>query len=91
MAAAQTGHRSIQEVPVELNPALSVADTLRQVQGEKLRVEVHLRRVQTVVGSVGAVGDHFIVLTRLAGKDFFDGLVRLDDVSAVLVQVRKAG
>ena len=74
---------------MELNVAFGLADTLRQAEAEKCKVSLRLRGGQNVDGIVGAVGDHFVVLTRLTGREFFDALVRLDDISALEVQVRK--
>jgi hypothetical protein len=38
---------------------------------------------------VVAVGEHVVHLSELAGKEFFDAVIRLDQVSAVLVRVRE--
>jgi len=34
------------------------------------------------------VGDSLVHLTRLAGKDYFDAVVSIDRVSAVVMQMR---
>jgi hypothetical protein len=35
------------------------------------------------------VGDHFLHLERLAGRDFYDALVRIEDISAVEARFRE--
>jgi hypothetical protein len=74
---------------MEFNPVLGMQDTLKQAETLKLKVTLHLRRGQTLGGVVGAVADHHLVLTHLTGREFFDALVRIEDISAIEVQVRK--
>ncbi len=51
-------------------------------------VHLLLRSGQTVQGYVKSVGDHFVHLEKIAGKDFYDALVRIDDISAVEAKFR---
>jgi len=74
---------------MEFNPAFSVADTLRQLQGEKLRAELQLRGGHVLSGAVSAVGEHFVVLGSLASRDFYDAVVRIEDISAIVAHLRK--
>ncbi len=64
---------------------------LKDNLGIFLGKDVHLvlRSGQTVQGYVKSVGDHFVHLERLAGKDFYDALVRMDDISAVEARFRE--
>jgi hypothetical protein len=52
-------------------------------------VHLLLRSGQTIQGYVKKVGDHFVHLERLADKDFYDALVRIDDISAVEARFRE--
>ena len=52
------------------------------------RVSIHLRSGTTYQGSLKSVGDHFIHLEKMGGKDFFDALIRIEDISAIEVQFR---
>ena len=53
-------------------------------------VYILLRSGQTIQGYVKSVGDHFLHLERLAaGRDFYDALVRIDDISAVEARFRE--
>jgi hypothetical protein len=43
---------------------------------------------QEVTGTVVKVGDHAVQLTRLSGRDFFDGVFQLERVDGVILKVR---
>ena len=51
-------------------------------------VYVHLRSGNTYRGVLKSVGDHFIHLEKIAHRDFFDALVRIEDIAAIEVQFR---
>lgn len=42
---------------------------------------------QEISGTVVKVGDHVVHLSRIAGRDFYDAVVVLDRVNAVLFKV----
>ena len=73
---------------MQLNASLSITDALKTAQNEKVRVGVHLRGGPTLSGKVGSVGDNHVALVELTGKEFFDALIRLDDIAALEVRVR---
>jgi hypothetical protein len=50
-------------------------------------VTLQLSSGQEISGTVTKVGDHVVQLSRLAGRDFYDALVVLDRVNAVLFRV----
>jgi hypothetical protein len=52
------------------------------------RVRLRLLSGQDVEGTVVAVGTAAVHVGRLTGMDFFDGVVRLDQIAAVIVRVR---
>jgi len=52
------------------------------------RVKLRLVSGQDVEGTVVAVGTAAVHVARLAGLDFFDAIVRLDQIAAVIVRVR---
>jgi hypothetical protein len=62
-------------------------DNLKTFLGKD--VHLLLRSGQTVQGYIKSVGDHFVHLERLAGKDFYDALVRIEDVSAIEARFRE--
>lgn len=73
---------------MELNPRISITDTLKQVQDQKLNVEVYLRGGQLFQGKILDMAENYIVIGHLLGKDFFDALIRLDDISAISLKTR---
>ena len=73
---------------IKLNAEFSMADTLKTFKGSKTRVSLLLRNGISYNGIVLEVGPNFAVISQLSGKDFFDALVRLDDVSGLEVKAR---
>ena len=74
-----------QDTPMEVNADAIKVNLERQV-GK--RVRLRLVSGQDVEGTVVAVGTAGVHVARLAGMDFFDGVVRLDQIAAVIVRVR---
>jgi hypothetical protein len=74
-----------QEAALEVNADAVKVNLERQV-GK--RVRLRLLSGQDVDGTVVAVGTAAVHLSRLAGMDFFDGVVRLDQIAAVIIRVR---
>lgn len=50
-------------------------------------VTLHLASGQEIAGTVAKVGDHIVHLSRIVGRDFYDAVVLLDRVDAVLFKV----
>ena len=74
-----------QDAPLEVNADAIKVNLERQV-GK--RVRLRLISGQDVEGTVIAVGTAGVQVARLAGMDFFDAVVRLDQIAAVIVRVR---
>jgi hypothetical protein len=75
-----------QDVKLEVN-ADAIKVNLEQQVGK--RVRLRLVSGQDVEGTVVAVGTAGVQVGRLAGGlDFFDAVVRLDQIAAVIVRVR---
>jgi len=75
-----------EEKAASYNVNFSLAENLSAFKGKT--VYVHLKSGQTLTGIVKAVGNHLVHLEKLSGKDFYDALVRLDDVSAIDARFR---
>ena len=71
---------------IGFNVGISMQENLKSLVGKD--VYVHLHTGDTLQGYVKAVGDKQVHLEKLAGKDFYDALIRLDDVSAIEVKFR---
>jgi len=76
-------------VPIEgmsYNVNSSLAENLKSLIGKK--VYVTLDSGVTFTGVVKEVGNHLIHLEKLAGKDFFDALIRIENISAIDARFR---
>jgi hypothetical protein len=66
--------------------SISLKDNLKIYIGKD--VFVHLRSGKTIQGYVKSIGSDFIHLEKLAGRDFYDALIRIEDISALEVKFR---
>lgn len=64
----------------------SLADNLKSLVGKK--VSVTIVSGKTLSGFVKEVGNHLIHLEKLEGKDYFDALIRIENVSAIEAMFR---
>lgn len=66
------------------------ADTVKAVLARQVgkRATVVLARGVDLTGVVARVGAQVVHLSHLAGRDFFDAVVPLDRIEAVVVQAR---
>lgn len=69
------------------NVNFSLADNLKGFVGKK--VYIHLRSGETLAGFVKEVGNHLVHLEKLERKDYFDALIRLEDISAIDTRFRE--
>jgi hypothetical protein len=84
-ASAQS--RSATAVPgAKFDVSSSIKDNLKTYVGKD--VLVHLRSGKTFQGNVKSVGDHFVHVEKLFGRDFYDALIRIDDISAIEAKFR---
>ncbi len=74
-----------QDASLEVNADAIKVNLERQV-GK--RVRLRLVSGQDLEGTVVTVGTAAVHVARLVGMDFFDGVVRLDQIAAVIVRVR---
>lgn len=68
------------------NVGASLQDNLKSLVGKK--VYVTLDSGKTFSGFVKEVGNNFVHLEKLDGKDFFDALIRIEDISAIDAKFR---
>lgn len=67
--------------------ALSLADNLKSYTGKM--VIVHLKTGSTLQGNVKSVGKDLVHLEKLAGKEYFDALIRIEEIGAVEARFRE--
>ena len=68
------------------NVSSSMKDNLKVYVGKD--VLVHLRSGKTFQGYVKSVGDNFVHLEKLSGREFYDALIRIEDISAIEAKFR---
>lgn len=66
--------------------AVTIKDVLLENAGK--RVIVRMDTGENLDGTVSKVGDSLVHVSKLSGKDFYDAVIRLDKISAVLFKVR---
>jgi len=71
---------------VSYNVNSSVADNLKSLVGKK--VSVSLDSGATFAGYVKEIGDHLLHLEKLDGKDYFDALIRIENINAIDTRFR---
>jgi len=69
------------------NVNASLEDNLKSLVGKKVLVAVVSGA--TFSGFVKEVGNHLIHLEKLDGKEYFDALIRIENICAVEAQFRK--
>lgn len=74
------------EPGIEVNDPAWAGKILEHQTGK--RVELKLRSGQEIESTVAKVGAHAVHVAQLAGMDFYDAAVRLDDISAVVAKAR---
>ena len=69
---------------------IETADTLKSVLERQVgrAVRLRLQSGEEVGGTVTKVGDHVVQLSELAGREFFDAVVPLDRIIAVILRTR---
>jgi hypothetical protein len=64
-----------------------MATVLKRLEGKPVRIRL-AGSGEEVLGKLQKVGKELAHLSDLSGREFFDAVVRIDQVSAVAVQVR---
>jgi len=71
---------------ISYNVNSSLADNLKSLIGK--RVYVTLDSGKTFSGFVKEVGNHLMHLEKLDGKDYFDALIQIENISAIDTRFR---
>ena len=75
-----------QEVKFELNKGYGIKEILMGYEGK--RVAIRLDAGEELEGIVTTVGDHLVHISKLSKRDFYDAVVRIDKINAVIMRVR---
>lgn len=71
---------------VSYNVNISMAENLKTFIGKKISVTTV--EGKTLTGAVKAVGDHLVHLEKLEGKEFFDALIPIENISTIEAMFR---
>jgi small nuclear ribonucleoprotein (snRNP)-like protein len=72
---------------VSYNVGASLSENLMGFAGK--RVSITLRSGKNITGLVKSVGDHLLHLEQLDGKEYFDALIRIDNITAIGAKFRE--
>ncbi|MBI1731709.1 MAG: hypothetical protein HYR49_02935 [Gammaproteobacteria bacterium] len=73
--------------PLAINKSDTTASVLAAQKGN--RVTIKLQSGEELSGKVVAVGDSVVQLGELAGREFFDAVIPISSVGAVIVRTRE--
>ena len=74
------------EVKLEIKASTTIKEVLQDQVGKKLILR--MQSGEDIDGTVSMVGNSVVHVTRLAGRDFYDAVVSIDRVSAVILRER---
>jgi hypothetical protein len=69
-----------------MKPSATLKDVLVENIGK--RAQIKLDTNESIEGTITTVGDNLVHIARLSGKDYYDALIRLDRINAVIIKVR---
>lgn len=75
-----------QETKFELNKGYGIKEILASYEGK--RVAIRLDGGEELEGIVTSVGDHLVHISKLSKRDFYDAVVRIEKIDAVIMRVR---
>ena len=81
---ATLGATALAQEKVGFTPDDTIASVLTR-QKDK-RVELVLKSGEKLTGTIAGVGSKTVHVQALAGREFFDAVVAIDDISAVVIR-----
>ncbi len=75
-----------EEAKFELKPGVKMWEVLAERTGK--RTTLRMQSGEDIEGVVVRVGDGLVHVSKLAGKEYYDAMVNIDRISAVIVRVR---
>ena len=76
---------SVAEEKTQINTAFSVKQTLSSFTGQRVLLKTAAGDIE---GTVVSVGDHIVHIAKLSGKDYYDAVVVIDQIIAVVFRAR---
>ena len=77
---------AIAEEKPEFNPYVGIKENFLVNVGK--RISVRTESGDTIDGIITRVGDHNVHIAKLAGKDFYDAIVRIDKIESFTFRAR---
>jgi len=65
----------------------NMASVLKRLEGRAVKIRL-VGSGDEIAGKVQKVGKDLLHVSEIGGREFFDSVIRIDQVSAVIVQVR---
>ena len=75
-----------QEMKFELNKGYGMKEILASYEGK--RVAIRLDGGEELEGVVTTVGDQLVHFSKLSKRDFYDAVVRIEKINAVIIRAR---
>jgi len=75
-----------QEAKFELNKGFGMKEILAGYEGK--RVALRLESGEELEGTLVTVGDQLVHLSKLSKRDFYDAVIRIDKIHAVIFRAR---
>jgi len=79
-------HLLAQEMKFELNRGYGIKEILAGYEGK--RVAIRLDGGEELEGIVTRVGDHLVHISKLSKRDFFEAVIRIEKIDAIIFRVR---
>ncbi len=79
-------HPFAQEPKFELNKGFGMKEILVGYEGK--RIALRLESGEELEGTLVTVGDQLIHLAKLSKRDFYDAVIRIDKINAVIFRAR---
>ena len=81
-----TSKVTAEEGKFELKANATIREVLTERTGK--RATLRMQSGEDIEGTVVLVGNGLVHISKLAGKDFYDAVVNIDRISAVIIKVR---
>ncbi len=72
---------------VKMNIHESMKEILTRYKGKQVRI--HLKTAGELEGNLNEVGDEVLQLTELSGMEYYDAIVRIASISAVILRAKR--
>ncbi|MFX0132798.1 MAG: hypothetical protein ACFFDN_04040 [Candidatus Hodarchaeota archaeon] len=73
---------------MNIKPDATIKDVLTQSQSEKTNINITLRSGNIYQGKVVNIGPQNVRIKLTGTKSFYDAFIKIEDISAIEVQVR---